>query len=65
MVPLRKAVSKGKKDDFRMGGLGRSRGRKAVFDMQKVRGMYDDCDEGPAVNGEDGSIKTFYQVLLL
>ena len=32
-------------DDYRMGGLGRSRGRRAVFNINKVRGMYDDVDE--------------------
>ena len=32
-------------DDYRMGGLGRSRGRRAVFNIDKVRGMYDEVDE--------------------
>jgi hypothetical protein len=30
--------------DFRIGGLGRSRGRKAKFQQHRIRGLYDDPD---------------------
>lgn len=35
-------------NDFRAGGIGRSRGRKAAFSMDRVRGLYDD----PTLLGE-------------
>ena len=36
--------------DFRAGGIGRSRGRKAAFNLNRVRGLYDD----PSLGEEDG-----------
>ncbi len=38
------STSSASSGDFRMGGLGRSRGRQAQFQMSRVRGMYDDAD---------------------
>lgn len=45
-----------KHDAFRMGGIGRSRGRKGVFDRSKVRGMYDEPDMAWDEVGPDGLV---------
>jgi NAD(P)-dependent dehydrogenase (short-subunit alcohol dehydrogenase family) len=43
--------------DFRIGGLGRSRGRKAKFQQNRIRGLYDDPDTEEGGDVENDAMK--------
>ena len=51
--------------DFRMGGLGRSRGRKATFSASRIRGLYDDPDVVEGSNDDDDDDDTNNNTLIL
>ena len=41
---IEELIVSNKSVDFRMGGIGRSRGRKSLFKIDKIRGLYDQLD---------------------
>ena len=69
-IPLRESQSSVKNQlreyeaDINVGGIGRSRGRKAPFSLDRVRGMYDEPGQKRIIVLTAGTISQFHMIVL-